>query len=143
MSSSAPSCASAMPGTEAAASAAGPSLAGFASKPNRSTGRPLAASRSALTGVSSRLAAAICSLSDASSIGSVVWSAKATVHGVDCPVVGHSGWLPWCLVVRRTRFLPASRRSDSAMASRVCSGSIMASISPISRDRFALTVVAS
>ena len=58
-------------------------------------------------------------------------------------VVGHSGWLPWCLVVRRTRFLPASRRSDSAMASRVCSGSIMASISPISRDRFALTVVAS
>ena len=57
--------------------------------------------------------------------------------------VRHSGWLPWCLLVRRTRFLLASRRSDSMMVSRVCSGSIMASISPISSERFALTVVRS
>ena len=52
-------------------------------------------------------------------------------------------WLPWCLVVLRTRFLLESSLSDSMMVSRVCSGSIMASISPISSDRFALTVVRS
>ena len=34
----------------------------------------------------------------------------------------HNGWLPWCLVVLRTRFLLESSLSDSMMVSRVLLG---------------------
>ena len=176
-----------MPGTLAEAAAAAPSRAGFGSNPNRSTGRPVVASRSADTGYSSAWAASAWVCRASSSTGLALWSASVTGHGVDWPAKAsacgslfsrsrkkvfmmfltgfknlamcscvyvclrfiralcarHNGWLPWCLVVLRTRFLLESSLSDSMMVSRVCSGSIMASISPISSDRFALTVVRS
>ena len=69
----------------AEAAAAAPSRAGFGSNPNRSTGRPVVASRSAATGYSSAWAASTWACSASLSIGLALWSASATGHGVDCP----------------------------------------------------------
>ena len=74
-----------MPGTLAEAAAAAPSRAGFGSNPNRSTGRPVVASRSADTGYSSAWAASAWACSASLSTGLALWSVSATGHGVDCP----------------------------------------------------------
>ena len=74
-----------MPGTLAEAAAAAPSRAGFGSNPNRSTGRPVVASRSADTGYSSAWAASAWVCRASSSTGLALWSASVTGHGVDWP----------------------------------------------------------